>query len=158
MDLAAMNIQRGRDHGLPSYNRVRQDIGLEPATDFNDISSDPTVQQYLRAVYDTVDDIDIWVGGLAEEHVPGGLLGETFFSILKDQFERLRDGDRFWYQHDLSPAWVGVIEGRTLGAIIRDNTSIGAEMAHHVFIVPRALSHRDFPHPGSPPPLSFTAP
>jgi peroxidase len=149
MDLAAMNIQRGRDHGLPSYNRVREDIGLEPVTAFDVMSADPTVQQHLQAVYGTVDDIDIWVGGLAEDPVPGGLVGETFFTILKDQFERLRNGDRFWYQHDLSPAWVEVIEGRTLAAIIRDNTSIGAEMEHNVFIVPRALSHREFPNPGS---------
>ena len=55
-------------------------------------------------------------------------MGETFFTILKDQFERLRDGDRFWYQHYLSPAWVDLIENRTLAIIIRENTPIREEI------------------------------
>lgn len=142
-DLAAMNIQRGRDHGLPSYNQVRADFGLDPVTTFDDISSDSTVRQHLQDVYDTVEDIDIWVGGLAEDHVNGGLVGETFFTILTDQFERLRDGDRFWYQRYLSPAWVEVIESRTLATIIRDNTTIHGEIPNNVFIVPPPRSRRD---------------
>lgn len=72
---------------------MRADFGLDPVTTFADISSDPTVRHHLQDVYDAVEDIDIWVGGLAEDHSSGGLVGETFFTILKDQFERLRDGD-----------------------------------------------------------------
>jgi peroxidase len=137
LDLAAMDIQRGRDHGLPAYNQVRVDFGLAPVADFSDISADPTVQANLQRVYASVDDIDIWVGGLAEDHVNGGLVGETFFTIIKDQFERLRDGDRFWYQTYLPPFWVRVIERRTLATIIRENTSIGHEIQDNVFLVPR---------------------
>ena len=135
-DLAALNIQRGRDHGLPGYNQVRIDFGLPPAASMADISSDLEVQANLASVYDSVAEIDIWVGGLAEDHVPGALVGETFFTILKDQFERLRDGDRFWYERSLPPFWQQVVERRTLARIIRQNTRIGRELQHNVFIVP----------------------
>lgn len=145
VDLAAMNIQRGRDHGLPSYNQVRKDFGLDSVTTFADISSDRTVRQRLRDAYDAVEDIDIWVGGLAEDPIHGGLVGETFFAILKDQFERLRDGDRFWYQAYLSPRWVEVVESRTLATIIRDHTSIRDEIPDDVFIVPLPDGSRQDP-------------
>ncbi len=98
-DLASLNIQRGRDHGLLSYNKTREGLlGLTPVASFTDVNSDPDVQASLRSVYDSVDDIDLWVGVLAEDHVSGALVGETAHAILKDQFERLRDGDRFWYE------------------------------------------------------------
>ncbi len=92
-DLAALNIQRGRDHGIDDYNTVRAAFGLEPATSFADISSDPAVQAQLEAAYGTVDDMDLFVAGLAEDAVEGGLVGETFATIIADQFTRLRDGD-----------------------------------------------------------------
>ena len=98
-DLASLNIQRGRDHGLPDYNSVRVAYGLEPVTSFDQITSDPDLQSKLESVYD-VNDIDLWVGGLAEDHAPGALVGETISAVLADQFSRLRDGDRFWYQND----------------------------------------------------------
>jgi len=134
-DLAALNIQRGRDHGLPSYKKVRLDFGLSPATSFADISSDPIVQMSL-GLYSGVPAIDIWVGGLAEDHASGGLVGETFSVILKDQFERLRDGDRFWYENYLSPSAVLWVENQTLARIIRRNTKIKHEIQDNVFIVP----------------------
>lgn len=134
-DLASLNIQRGRDHGLPSYNQVRLDFALDPATSFADISSNPTVRTTLASVYATVDDVDIWVGGLAEDHVPGALVGETFFTILKDQFERLRDGDRFWYQRYLPRFWVRMVERHTLATIIWQNTLIRREIQDTVFLV-----------------------
>ncbi len=59
-----MNIQRGRDHGLPGYNDVRDEIGLGRVESFSEISDDPLVQQKLFEVYGNVDQIDLWVGGL----------------------------------------------------------------------------------------------
>jgi hypothetical protein len=134
-DLASLNIQRGREHGLPSYNQTRRSLGLPPATSFADVSSDPLVQTHLASVYETVEDIDLWVGGLAEDHVHGALVGRTVFTILKNQFERLRDGDRFWYQTDLPRALVHEVESSTLARIIRRNTGIGHEIQNNVFLV-----------------------
>jgi hypothetical protein len=134
-DLASLNIQRGRDHGLPGYNQVRRDYDLSPAQWFADMSSDPEVQANLAAVYDSPDEVDLWVGGLAEDHLPGALVGETFARILGDQFERLRDGDRFWYEAYLPRFLVDIVERQTLAAIIRRNTTIGNELQDDVFRV-----------------------
>ncbi len=123
-DLAALNIQRGRDHGIADYNQTRVDLGLAPVTDFNGITSDVTVQNKLKDLYGSVDNIDLWVGGLAEDHVNGSTLGETFTSILMDQFARLRDGDRFWYEYALDDSTVTQIESTTLADVIERNTSL----------------------------------
>jgi hypothetical protein len=135
-DLAALNIQRGRDHGLPSYTRMRDSLGLQPVTDFAQISSDPEVVSRLKSVYGHVNQIDLWVGGLAEDRYRNGMVGELFHHIIRDQFERLRDGDRFWYQRHLSSAWRTWVEKQSLATIIRRNTTIGAELQDNVFIVP----------------------
>ncbi|WP_223504069.1 peroxidase family protein [Pseudomonas sp. BF-R-24] len=47
-----------------------------------------------------VDDIDFWIGGLAEEKMPfGGMLGSTFNFVFEDQLEKLQNGDRLYYLH-----------------------------------------------------------
>jgi len=135
-DLASLNIQRGRDHGLPRYNVVRENFGLPRKTSFPQITTDHELQAKLAAAYATPDDVDVWVGALAEDHFNGGLVGELVFTILKDQFTRLRDGDRFWYQSYLPRSLVTLLEHRPLSAIIRSNTPIGDELQHNVFIVP----------------------
>jgi peroxidase len=134
-DLASLNIQRGRDHGLPGYNQVRADFGLPRVTSFAQISSDPAVRAKLASVYGSPDDVDLWVGGLAEDHVRGALVGETFFVILRDQFERSRDGDRFWYESYLPRDLVQTVRDQTLARIIRRNTTIGNEVQPNVFLV-----------------------
>lgn len=135
-DLASLNLQRGREHGLPGYNQVRVDFGLPPASSFADVNPDPAVEAALAAVYATVDDVDVWVGGLSEPHVAGAVVGETFFAILKDQFERARDGDRFWYQSYLPQPFRALVEQSTLSRIIRRNTAIGGELQADAFRVP----------------------
>ncbi len=134
-DLAALNIQRGRDHGLPSYNATRWAMGLAPRADFSEVSSDPDVQARLASVYVDVEDIDLWVGVLAEDPFNGGHVGELAFRVIRGQFERLRDGDRYWYQMAFSPEQIAELESTTLADVIRRNTSIGAEISDDVFHV-----------------------
>ena len=126
LDLAALNIQRGRDHGIAHYNACRQAFGLQPQADFSNISSDPPVVRGLQGLYSNVNDIDAWVGGLAEDHVPGAAVGELIRTVLIDQFERARDGDWYWYEND--PAFsVGdrqVLRNTTLAAIVERNTGL----------------------------------
>jgi len=135
-DLTTLNMQRGRDHGLADYNTVRIDLGLAPVSGFADISSDPAVQARLEAAYGSVDRIDPWVGGLAEDHVPGAMVGELIFTVVRDQFLRLRDADRFWYENVLPRAMVGMLERQTLADIIRRNTNIDREIGDQVFLAP----------------------
>ena len=138
LDLASLNIQRGRDHGVPSYNDMRAALGLARAADFDDVTSDIDLQNALAATYGTVDDVDLWVGGLAEDPLTaeGSQLGELFRTILIRQFTALRDGDRFWYERDLSNFEKQIIDGITLADIIRANTGIGAELQDDVFRAP----------------------
>ena len=84
-----------------------------------------------------MDRIDPWIGGLAEEPIRGAMVGELFFTILRIQFERLRDGDPFWYQRTLDPATRNAVEQTRLSDIIRRNTTIGGELPAQVMLAPR---------------------
>lgn len=136
-DLAALNIQRGRDHGLAGYNAVRVALGLAPASDYEDISSDPEVSALLRQVYGAgnASQVDLWIAGLAEDPLPGAIVGPLFHQIIRDQFERLRDGDRFWYQRVFSGETLQELENTTLAKIISRNTRIlPKELNENVFL------------------------
>lgn len=142
-DLASLNIQRGRDHGLADYNSVRAAYGLPRVHDFSQITSDPTLQQQLKQLYGSVDNIDLWVGGLAEDHAPGASVGPLFERIIADQFTRLRDGDRFWYQNQFSPAEVRQLNQITLADIIRMNTDV-SNLQPNVFFLHTSISGQVF--------------
>lgn len=99
-DLRAIDIQRNRDHGLASYNDLRQFCNLPRAknfTDFLDWISEDNVG-LLQNLYATPDDVDLTVGGSLEIHLQGALSGPTFQCILVRQFLRTRSGDRFWFE------------------------------------------------------------
>ena len=122
-DLASLNIQRGRDHGLPSYTTVRSDFGLRPVQSFSEITSDTNLAAKLEQLYGSVDKIDAWVGILAEDHTRNSSLGETAAAVIADQFTRLRDGDRFWYQNDtFEPRERSLIERTTLSDVLLRNS------------------------------------
>lgn len=128
-DLASLNIQRGRDHGLSDINSTRTALGLDTYDDFIDLTGgDEDLAAAFESVFGVggIDDVDLWVGGLAEAHLDGGLVGETFSAILADQFERSRDGDRFFYEFDLDHLLVldSTFESTSLSDIILRNTEI----------------------------------
>ncbi len=139
-DLASLNIQRGRDHGLADYKQVRSDLGLDPVQTFADISSDPDVQAALEAAYGTVGNIDLWVGGLAEDHSDGASVGELVKTILVDQFTRLRDGDSFWYERIFHGQELRRINNSTLAEVIERNTDVEG-LQDNVFFSPDAIQN-----------------
>ncbi|KAI4487501.1 hypothetical protein M0804_005650 [Polistes exclamans] len=102
MDLASLNIQRGRDHGIPPYVDWREPCGLSPIKSFADLENimSPNTIFKLKTLYSSVEDIDLYPAGLAEKSVRGGLVGPTFACIIAQQFSNLRRGDRFWYEND----------------------------------------------------------
>ena len=102
LDLAALNIQRARDHGLPGYNQFRSYCGLTPAESFEDLAGEipqRDIREKLEQLYGHPDNIDLFVGGVLEKVVEGAILGPTFSCIIVEQFRRLRDGDRFFYKN-----------------------------------------------------------
>ena len=138
-DLASLNIQRGRDHGIADYNTVRVAYGLPRITSFEQITSDKTVQTSLAATYGSVDNIDLWIGGLAEDRLFNSSVGTTFTAILVDQFTRLRDGDRFWYENSLSANLIQNIQNTSLTDIIRRNTKL-TKLQENVFFYDETTS------------------
>ncbi|CAL4182328.1 unnamed protein product, partial [Meganyctiphanes norvegica] len=105
LDLMSLNIQRGRDHGLQPYTEWRKRCLLEPVNSFEDLYKvmDPEAAMVFKQAYKYVEDIDLFPAGLAENNMPGGLLGPTFSCLLGQQFQALKTGDRFWYENQNQP-------------------------------------------------------
>ncbi len=124
LDLVSLNVQRGRDFGLPDFNTVRADYGLKRKRSFAEISSDPSIAAALAATYGLVDNIDAFVGFFTEDDVPGGIVGDTLRTVIVDQFVRSRAGDRFWYERTLSAGDLKRVHGTRLSDVIRWNTTV----------------------------------
>lgn len=114
MDLISLNIQRGRDHGLPGFNHFRKLCGLKPAASFEELKLylRPGSAELFEKLYQHVNDIDLFPGLNHELPVPGGVMGSTMACIISDQQRRGKFGDRFWYEnggfkHSFTP---GLIE------------------------------------------------
>jgi hypothetical protein len=149
IDLVSVDIQRGRDLGLPSYNQARLLFGLPAVTSFAQITSDPNLQALLQATYGSVNNIDVLVGGLAEDRVPGAMVGPLFRKIIADQFERLRDGDRFWYENgQFTAGELTQIDKTTLADIIQRNTGITG-LSGNVFTTASKAPAGPGPGPGT---------
>ena len=135
---------------------MRVAYGLPPVTSFAQITSNVQVQQELRQAYGSVNNIDAFEGGLAEDHVPGSDVGPLFQAIIVDQFTRLRDGDRFFYLNESwSPDELNILQqGNTLAKVIEANTGI-TNLQSDVFFFKASISgtvvsdHGGIGHPDS---------
>jgi len=143
LDLAALNIQRGRDHGLRPYNEYRAACNLKRANDFDDLGKEinPDVIKRLRQVYDNVDDIDLFTGGLSETPLQGALVGPTFACIIGIQFQKLKKCDRFWYENDdanlkFSEAQLNEIRKITLAKVVCENCDVVGDIQRSIFDQP----------------------
>ena len=105
LNLAALNIQRSRDHGLPSYNEFRKLCQLTDAKTFEDTAAEIQNEENRRILRDLYNDdpnlAELWVAGLAETPLPGATVGRTFSCIIAKQFQRTRDGDRFYFENGI---------------------------------------------------------
>jgi len=131
VDLAATNINRGRDHGINPYNLYREQCGLPRAKSFEELSDTITPEQIqrLQRIYAHVDDIDLYIGGLSETPVTGAVVGPTFGCIIGKQFSALKKGDRFFYENGSgSQAFtlpqLAEVKKITFSKLICDNTDI----------------------------------
>ncbi|XP_049621139.1 eosinophil peroxidase-like [Suncus etruscus] len=128
-DLVAINLQQGRDHGIPGYNAWRGYCGLsQPKTlaELSVVLKNPNLARKFMKLYGTPDNIDLWIGAIAEPFVKGGRVGPLLACLLGKQFRKIRSGDRFWWEKP------GIFTERqreelhriSLSAIICDNTGI----------------------------------
>ncbi|XP_033758659.1 chorion peroxidase-like [Pecten maximus] len=161
LDLAALNIQRGRDHGIFDYNtwRVACNLGLAQNFDGLDFHSDD-MKNLLKKVYDTVFDIDLFTGGVSESITPGGNIGTTFACLIGIQFQALKKGDRFFYESDTNVKFpIGVLDEirkTTMAKIICDTTGV-TSIPRNVFRKQSSTSNPDV-NCGSLPSPSFCSP
>ncbi|KAM7069260.1 eosinophil peroxidase isoform 2-T2 [Molossus nigricans] len=129
LDLAALNMQRSRDHGLPGYNAWRRFCGLSQPRNLAQLSQvlkNRVLARKFLDLYGTPDNIDIWIGAVAEPLLPGARVGPLLACLFENQFRRARSGDRFWWQKR------GVFTKRqrralsqiSLSRIVCDNTGI----------------------------------
>ncbi|KAF1508565.1 Thyroid peroxidase, partial [Eudyptula minor] len=129
LDLASLNLQRGRDHGLPGYNDWREFCGLpklETQTDLNTVITNHNVTEKIMESYHNPNNIDVWLGGLIEDFLPGARTGPLFACIIGKQMKALRDGDRFWWENDnvFTEAQKHELKKHSLSRVICDNTGI----------------------------------
>ncbi|XP_075856627.1 peroxidasin homolog isoform X2 [Microcebus murinus] len=145
LDLAAINIQRGRDHGIPPYHDYRVYCNLSAAHTFEDLKNEiknPEIREKLKRLYGSTLNIDLFPALMVEDLVPGSRLGPTLMCLLSAQFRRLRDGDRLWYENPgvFSPAQLTQIKQTSLARILCDNADNITRVQRDVFRV------AEFPH------------
>ncbi|KAM4719236.1 uncharacterized protein FYW61_015078 [Anableps anableps] len=129
LDLGSLNMQWGRDHGLPGYNAWRRFCGLSQPRNqaqLAQVLKNPTLARKLLELYGTPENIDVWLGGVAEPFVPGGRVGPLFACLIATQFKKIREGDRLWYQNPgvFTPQQRQALSAVTLSRVICDNTGI----------------------------------
>ncbi|XP_075056938.1 thyroid peroxidase [Mixophyes fleayi] len=129
MDLASLNLQRGRDHGLPGYNDWRDFCGLPRLNSPSDMKisiSNHMITSKMIELYGHPDNIDVWLGGLAEDFLPGARIGPLFACLIGKQMKALRDGDRFWYENPnvFTKDQRMELQKLSLSRVICDNTGL----------------------------------
>ncbi|XP_022084988.1 peroxidase-like [Acanthaster planci] len=144
-DLESLDIQRGRDHGIPSYTTIRKDFcGLSEISSFQDLVDEEVMlnmdARSLKKIYgdDGVQDVDAIVGLVLENHLPNTLVGPTVSCIVADQFHRLKFGDRFFYQNpdQFTQAQIDEIKKATMARVMCDNLEAIQKIQPGVFIKP----------------------
>ena len=145
-DIVALNIQRGRDHGLPGYNSYRSicDAGSGRARDFSDYEDyiPKAHVDKLRQMYRSAEDVDLYVGGFLETAHADSILGPTFKCIIGDQFARLKLGDRFFYDLGRDPntrftsEQLQEIRKTSMARVLCDNTESLRSMQPQAFKLP----------------------
>lgn len=131
VDLATIDVLRGRERGVPRYNEFRRRFRLPAAKSFLDLTRDPKTAAELAAIYRDVDDVDILVGLYAEPKPPGFGFSETAFRVFILMASRRIAADRF-LTTDFGPQFyteVGM-------AWIRDNTMRSVLLRHHPTLAP----------------------
>uniref|UniRef100_A0A671V5W8 Eosinophil peroxidase-like n=1 Tax=Sparus aurata TaxID=8175 RepID=A0A671V5W8_SPAAU len=129
LDLGALNMQRGRDHGLPGYNKWRKFCGLSEPQNLEqlaEVMNNTDLAKNLLDLYGTPENIDVWLAGVAEPFVPGGRVGPLFACLIATQFQKIRQGDRLWWEKEgvFTEAQRKSLKETSFARIICDNTGV----------------------------------
>lgn len=101
LDMVTTNVQRGRDHGIPGYPHYLKACFNYPVKDWSDLEKFIPRETLLKlkTMYSTIDDIDLYIGGMSERHFIDAAIGPTFGCLVGIQYYHIKYGDRFFYEH-----------------------------------------------------------
>ena len=102
IDLAAVDVLRSRERGVPRYNDFRRLLHLPAVTSFEELTGNPQTASELEEVYSSVEDVDLTVGLYAETPPAGFGFGDTTFRIFILMASRRLKSDRF-FTTDFTP-------------------------------------------------------
>jgi hypothetical protein len=132
LDLAAVDILRTRERGVPRYNEFRRLFRLQPARSFQELAGDPEVAEHIRQVYDgEIERVDLMVGLYAEPKPKGFGFSDTAFRVFILMASRRLKSDRF-FTRDFTPEMY-TPEGM---AWVRKNTMISVLLRHYPELYP----------------------
>jgi hypothetical protein len=121
VDLAAIDILRVRERGVPRYNEFRRLFRLKPASSFEELTDNPTWAKELQEIYGDIERVDLVIGLYAESKPPGFGFSDTAFRVFILMASRRLESDRF-FTRDFRPeiyteagmAWVKANTMRTV--------------------------------------------
>ncbi|KAJ6637042.1 Peroxidasin [Pseudolycoriella hygida] len=129
LDLVSLNIQRGRDHGLPAYNEWRKFCKLPSVDTWDTMKNavDAASLANMKSIYKGAIDVDLYTGALSESPMEGAIVGPLLSCLLTDQFLRIKRGDSHWYERPVGPQRFSIdqlkqIYNTTLASIICRNS------------------------------------
>ncbi|CAG5123710.1 unnamed protein product, partial [Candidula unifasciata] len=137
LDLIAVNIQRGRDHGIPAYYYWRRHYRLRHIRQLEEFGEAGSA---MKTAYRDIRDVDLFPGGLLEPSMPGGVVGETFGHILANQFADLKFGDAHFFLHKQPPrgfraAQIKAILSVSMSSLICANSAVSQVQADPFYMV-----------------------
>lgn len=147
IDLAAVDILRSRERGVPRYNAFRRALHLPAPATFAELAQDKATAAELAEIYDTVEDVDLTVGLHAEKPPAGFGFSDTAFRIFVVMASRRLKSDRF-FTRDFTPR-VYTPEGIRW---IADNDMISVLTRHYPELAPalRDVKNAFAPWPVTP--------
>ena len=131
MDLAATDVMRVRERGVPRYNEFRRHFRLEPAASFEELTDNPDWAEEMRRVYGDVERVDLMVGLYAEPFPKGFGFSDTAFRVFILMASRRLKSDRF-FTRDYTPE-VYTREGLDW---INDNSMVTVLLRHFPELAP----------------------
>ena len=97
LDLAAVDIFRDRERGVPRYNQFRRLLHKDPVKSFEELTDNPAWREEIRKVYgNDLEKVDLMTGLYAEPLPPGFGFSETAFRIFVLMASRRLKSDRFF--------------------------------------------------------------
>ncbi|XP_055315121.1 peroxidase isoform X2 [Sitodiplosis mosellana] len=136
-DVLALDILRGRDHGLHTYKNYLELCTKTPIQGWSDFRSNINHEdlERLKQIYASYDQVDLIIGAIAERPKPGATVGETFSCIIGEQLSNTRCSDKDFYTVSNDPIFKQFVDNYSGAKLICDTTRL-TSVPRNIFHVP----------------------